>query len=112
MPDHLHLLLQGSDRTDLSRLMKRFKQKSSFDFKRQTGEALWQKSYHDHVLRREEDLNDVARYVAANPVRHGLVADWTQYPYTGGDLLDVASAGDLKVAATSGAHLDAGDAPL
>ncbi|HEU0074462.1 MAG TPA: transposase [Dehalococcoidia bacterium] len=110
MPNHLHLLLQGADRTELPRLMKRFKQESAFDFKRRTGEALWQKSYHDHALRREEDLNDVVRYVAANPVRGGLVSDWTQYPFTGGDLLDGALDGDLKVAATGG--VSAGDAPL
>ena len=102
MPDHLHLLLLGSETSSLPRFMKRFKQETGYLFRQQRGEALWQKGYHDHVLRREEDLGDVARYVAANPVRAGLVAGWAEYPFTGGRLLDAARDGDLKVAATSG----------
>jgi putative transposase len=101
MPDHTHLLLLASEKSDLARLMKRMKQETAFGFTRRTGEVLWQKSYHDHILRRDEDLNHVARYLAANPVRAGIVKDWRSYPYTGGILLDDSRAGDLKVAATS-----------
>jgi REP element-mobilizing transposase RayT len=102
MPDHLHLLLQGSERSDFVRFMKRFKQDTAFSFKRLTGEPLWQKGYHDHILRREEDLVDVAQYIAANSVRAGLVSGWAEYLFTGGSLLQAALDGDLKVAATSG----------
>jgi REP element-mobilizing transposase RayT len=111
MPDHLHLLLLGSEGSSLARFMKRFKQETGFTFKRRTGEMLWQKGYHDHVLRKEEDLADVARYIAANPVRAGLVAGWTEYPYKGGSLLEGALDGDLKVAATL-AGGNTGMAPL
>jgi REP element-mobilizing transposase RayT len=101
MTDHVHLLIQGSEEASLPRLMKRFKQDTGFHFKQRTGFSLWQKGYHDHILRREEDVNDVAQYVAANPVRAGLVKDWGEYPFTGGLLLAGALNGDLKVAATS-----------
>jgi putative transposase len=101
MPDHAHLLLLASQNSNLARLMKRLKQETGFWFKRRTGDVLWQKSYHDHILRRDEDLNDVAKYLAANPVRAGIVNDWRNYPYTGGILLHEARDGDLKVAATS-----------
>ena len=33
----------------------------------------WQDGFHDHALRKEDDLIDVARYIVANPVRAGLV---------------------------------------
>ena len=36
------------------------------------GGALWLRGFHDHALRREEDLLGVARYVVANPVRADL----------------------------------------
>jgi putative transposase len=101
MPDHAHLLVQGSETSSLPRFMKHFKQLTAFSFKRATGEVLWQKGYHDHVLRRDEDLSDVARYLAANPVRAGLVSGWKEYPFSGGRMLDEAVDGDLKVAATS-----------
>ena len=42
--------------------------------------ALSQKGYHDHGVRREEDLRVLARYVVANPVRAGLVGRVGNYP--------------------------------
>ena len=112
MPDHVHLLVQGSELSSLSKFMQRFKQKTAFEFKRETGAYLWQKGYHDHILQTDEDVNDVARYVAANPVRAGLVTDWTEFALSGGTLLDGAWDGDLKVAATLTAQILAREAPL
>jgi REP-associated tyrosine transposase len=75
MPDHFHwlcILRQGS----LARLMQRVKSRSAIAVNRATSgnSVLWQAGYHDHALRAEEDVRDVARYIVANPVRAGLVA--------------------------------------
>ena len=105
MPDHLHVLVQGVDDSILSRFARRFKQTTSYYFKAQTGRKLWQKSYHDHVVRTDEDLIDVALHIAANPVRAGLVREWEAYRFWGGGLLQRAADGDLKVAATSAAEV-------
>jgi hypothetical protein len=43
--------------------------------------ALWQKSYHDHILRKEEAVADVVRYILENPVRAGLVDSIGEYPH-------------------------------
>lgn len=43
-------------------------------------QPLWQDGYHDHALRKEEDLQQVARYIVANPLRAKLVADIGDYP--------------------------------
>ncbi len=109
MPDHMHALISQYNGT-LGTLMKKFKQVTGFHFKRETGLELWQKSYYDHVVRKEEDLADIALYIAANPVRRGLVDDWEAYDFTGGSLLGRSEAppptpGDLKVAATFGEAL-------
>ncbi|MFO1311380.1 MAG: hypothetical protein U1F41_04875 [Burkholderiales bacterium] len=45
------------------------------------GGGLWQRGFHDHALRREEDIVDVARYVVANPLRAGLVGRIGDYPF-------------------------------
>jgi len=37
------------------------------------GRRIWQDGFHDHALRQEEDLAEVARYIVANPLRAGLV---------------------------------------
>ncbi|WP_324730733.1 REP-associated tyrosine transposase [Pseudomonas paeninsulae] len=68
MPDHLHWLLelkQGS----LSHLIGRVKSLSG----KRVGRSVWQDGFHDRALRRDEDLQAVARYIVANPVRAGLV---------------------------------------
>jgi putative transposase len=87
MPDHLHLLVEASDGSDLARFMKAFKQASSFDHKQRTGRLLWQRSYYDHVLRGSDELQPAIEYILGNPVRAGLVQDPAAYPFTGGELL-------------------------
>jgi putative transposase len=89
MPDHLHLLLGGQQNSDLRGHVKAFKQASAYSFKREFNETLWQRSYYEHVLRREETVEDIARYILNNPVRAGLVEDFRQYPYSGSSLFDI-----------------------
>ena len=84
MPNHLHLLAQGEhEEANLATFMQRFKQLSSYRHKKDTGEQLWERSYYDHVVRRDEDLRDIAAYIWQNPVKAGLAADATRYPYSG-----------------------------
>ena len=76
MPDHLHWLLQLQNE-DLTRLVGRVKSISA----KRLGRPIWQKGFHDHALRREEDVRSVARYVVANPLRAGLVERAGDYPH-------------------------------
>ena len=45
--------------------------------------SFWQKSFWDHFLRVEEDLQEVVDYVLYNPIRRGLVEEWRDYPFSG-----------------------------
>ncbi len=83
MPDHLHLLVSGQDDSSLTDFVRQFKQLSGHRYKREHGAPLWQISYYDHVLRRDEDLVTVARYIWDNPVRAGLVQYRSEYPFSG-----------------------------
>jgi REP element-mobilizing transposase RayT len=82
MPDHVHLLLQLGE-TELAAVVRRLKASSALKLNREIGRKgrLWSPSFHDHALRREEDLRKVARYIVANPLRAGLVAKVGDYPY-------------------------------
>ena len=83
MPDHLHLLVMGIyDKSNLRRFMSVFKQKSGYWFKKNYNEDLWHISYYDHVLRKEESMEEVAFYILGNPVRKGLVSDFREYPFS------------------------------
>ncbi|RQW28246.1 transposase [Rhodobacteraceae bacterium CH30] len=83
MPDHLHWLLQlGS--CSLALLMNQVKAQSACAvnaYCQCKGRAVWQKGFHDHALRHEEDLAAVARYIVANPLRAGLVQRIGDYPH-------------------------------
>ena len=86
MPDHVHWLICLGE-SDLDGLMRNAKSYSGYHAKQsiklrqgRAPKALWQEGYHDHALRREEDLLAVARYVVANPVRAGLVKSVRDYP--------------------------------
>jgi putative transposase len=41
---------------------------------------LWQDGYYDRALRKEEDLQQIARYIVANPLRAKLVNKIGDYP--------------------------------
>jgi len=84
MPDHVHLLMEGrSERSDLRRFIKRAKQSSGQRYAVAANGSLWQDSYYDHVVRPEEDLGRIARYIIENPVRAGLVKTPLDYPFVG-----------------------------
>lgn len=83
MPDHLHWLfaLRGDS---LAATAGRFKSASSRPVnlaRGRTGTPLWQKGFHDHALRREEDVQRIARYIVANPLRAGLAGSLRDYPH-------------------------------
>ena len=82
MPDHLHLLLEGNENTDLKEFIRVFKQMTSYHRENKNG-VLWQRSYYDRILRRDEDSVAVARYILDNPVRRGLAETATDHRYSG-----------------------------
>jgi REP element-mobilizing transposase RayT len=86
MPDHVHLFAEGTAlESDLRRFVSSFKQKSGFRFSKERAARLWQDGYHDRILREEEGTLAVVRYILENPVRAGLVANFSDYPYSGSD---------------------------
>jgi putative transposase len=90
MPDHVHLLVEGTTRqSDLRRFVKGTKQSSGQVYSRLYRDRLWDEGYHDRVLRKDTDVREIARYIVWNPVRAGLTATPAQYPYLGSDLLSI-----------------------
>ena len=84
MPDHLHLILEGtSPAADLREAVRVWKQRTGYAWKRRTGAALWQSGFHDRVLREGDETHLVVRYVLQNPVRAGLVRTAREYPWLG-----------------------------
>jgi REP element-mobilizing transposase RayT len=82
MPDHLHAMVTLESGC-LDSVVRRLKGRSAraINSIRGTTQALWQSGFHDHALRREEDLIAVARYMVANPLRAGITKHLADYPF-------------------------------
>jgi len=83
MPNHVHLLVEGDEYSSLVAFMKNFKQLSSYRHRQRTGQALWQRSYYERVLRTDEDVSAVVDYIWDNPVQAGYVAFREEYRFSG-----------------------------
>ena len=91
MPDHVHMLLEGTrDDADLVGAVHAWKQRTAFSWKQRTGTRLWQKGFHDRVLRDGDDSKAVVRYVLENPVRARLCGTAAEYPWTGSSRYELA----------------------
>jgi putative transposase len=83
MPDHVHLLLEGLEVINFIRLFKgRMTPARAID----PDLRLWQRSFYDHALRKEESLSEIACYIWENPVRAAMVEDSTEYPWSGSEV--------------------------
>lgn len=83
MPDHVHWLIILNEGVSLSRVVQFAKAYSAHHINKRLARRgrVWQAGFHDHALRRAEDLVQVARYVVANPVRAGLCDSIAAYPH-------------------------------
>ncbi len=70
LPNHIHILLR-LDATDepnapsVSRIVKNMKEHVT----RICGKSIWQKGFHDHVIRSESDHQNAWNYVTFNPAK-------------------------------------------
>lgn len=84
MPDHVHFLAEGTrPSSNLLELVRIFKLRTAFEYRKSHGRRLWEMSYYDHVLRSSDVLEDIACYIWLNPVRKGLCPTAQAYPYSG-----------------------------
>jgi REP element-mobilizing transposase RayT len=77
MPDHLHVVAQFDHRKGMARTISGLKQHLA----RHAGIS-WQKGFFDHRLRGEHEVAEKCRYVRNNPVRAGLCATPSDWPFT------------------------------
>lgn len=76
MPDHIHLLLRIPPDGSMAISIRKWKHWTS----RHLG-TRWQRDFFDHRIRAEESLRGKAMYILENPVRAGLVTDWSDWPH-------------------------------
>lgn len=65
MPNHIHMLirLDNIGRTTISRIIKQFKGVIT----KKIGYSIWQKSFHDHIVRNVDEYSAIWQYIEQNP---------------------------------------------
>ena len=73
MPNHIHLLLQINTSADgqqlASKKISTVIQQLKGVVTKQIGHPIWQKLFHDHIIRGEKDYLKIWEYIDTNPAR-------------------------------------------
>ena len=71
MPNHIHAILVLTDNTaDLSVVVGQYKSAVTRRIhEKEQNIKVWQASYHDHVIRNEQDYLKIWNYIDTNPIR-------------------------------------------
>ena len=85
MPNHIHLaftLLEGN--RGISKIMKSIKGISAREYNKLMGTngIIWQDESYDHLVRNEQELLNIIRYIINNPVNAKFVTDWKNWKWT------------------------------
>ena len=84
MPDHVHLLISASDKKGIIEFIREIKSLSTkVAWQHGYSGTIWQRSFYDHFLRKDEGCRAVAEYIIHNPVRAGMVEQWKDYSFSG-----------------------------
>jgi putative transposase len=84
MPDHAHLIVVlGQQRRRLGTIVGSLKSASAIAINSRRGAKgmpVWQRGYHEHVIRDDADLGRIREYIVTNPVRWTLRHSSQQAP--------------------------------
>lgn len=82
MPNHIHMILsiehdvEGRPKVapTISRVVQQFKGSIS----KKVGDSIWQKSFHDHVIRNQKSYDEIWGYIEQNPQKWELDKYYTR----------------------------------
>ena len=84
MPDHVHLLLRiNSDdngRRTFAPTISTVIQQMKGTVTKKAGFSVWQKGFHDHIVRGEQDYQEIWKYIESNPVKWADDHVWEETP--------------------------------
>ncbi len=85
LPNHVHIILSPGPK-GLSRFMQAFKSNSVKYLRKQhvaqAKEIGWQENFYDERIRDEQQRSNALAYVQGNAMKHGLVQEILDWPWT------------------------------
>lgn len=84
MPNHVHLLARFDQGQTLSSALHSVKSFTAHKLKELHPQVdpIWQRESFDRYIRSESHYRNTRNYIHKNPVKAGLVADPSQYPFS------------------------------
>lgn len=79
MPDHFHALVTPSPEVSLEKAMQFIK--GGFSFRLKSKLDVWERRFNESQIGTEERFLQCVRYIEENPVRRGLAATPSAYPF-------------------------------
>jgi putative transposase len=84
MPNHVHTLWRpAASLAVLLRFVKGPTARSANEVLKREGQPFWEEEYFDRLVRTADEARRIRLYIAANPVRAGLVASPEEYLWRG-----------------------------
>ncbi|MEN6450503.1 MAG: hypothetical protein ABFC96_08435 [Thermoguttaceae bacterium] len=84
LPNHYHIVAQIEDIKKFSRGIAKLHGRTSFDLNKTDdarGRRVWYR-HQDRCMRSEAHFFTTLNYIHNNPVKHGYVEKWTDWPYS------------------------------
>jgi REP element-mobilizing transposase RayT len=100
MGNHVHVLFRP--RQQASKVLQWLKGTTAREANQllgRSGSPFWQRESYDHFVRDERELERIAAYIENNPVKAGLAAEASQYPWSSAWTEGGRGDGELKFAA-------------
>ena len=80
MPNHVHmLLLLGCTGQEAVRKLSLAMQAYKASVSRWYGQSIWQRSFHDHIIRNDCDYREIWNYIECNPLKWQLDRFYSAY---------------------------------
>ena len=98
MPNHFHLVVEPETTLGLSQFMQRLMTSHVRRYhKHYKGSGhIWQGRFKSFPVQRDQHLITVLRYVRQNPVRAGLVASESQWPWSSAARVDLVDPSPVE----------------
>lgn len=83
MANHVHILFCPRQKaSDVLQWLKGTTAREANKLLARTGQPFWQRESYDHWVRDEQQLERIVAYIENNPVKAGLVAEASRYPWS------------------------------
>lgn len=89
MHDHIHILVESAVGCSIIEYVKFIKGRFSTICRKNGWKVKLQRSFYDHFLRIDEDIEKVTRYIIENPIRTGISKSIHEYSFAGSMVFDL-----------------------